>query len=125
MIDGIIRAFHGGGLFMWPIAVVGMFCVGIMIERIYVLYFKVREDKDTILNGLNKHIFRGDMHGAIRFLDAQRPGPLTRTARTSKCKRRWIKRASVRFRSSRPGRATSPCSRTRRRSSACSAPSSV
>lgn len=78
MIDGIIRAFHGGGIFMWPIAVIMMFCIGIMVERIYVLYFKVREDKDTILNGLNKHIFRGDMHGAIRFLDAQRSGPLTR-----------------------------------------------
>jgi biopolymer transport protein ExbB/TolQ len=77
-MDGIVRAFHGGGFWMWPILAIFVICWGITFERVYALYFRTREDKDAILNGLNKHVFRGDIHAAIRFLDAQRPGPLAR-----------------------------------------------
>lgn len=78
MIDSIVRAFHGGGFMMWPILATMVFCIGISFERLYVLYVKTREDKDALLNGLNNHVLRGDIHGAIRFLSAQQPGPLQR-----------------------------------------------
>ena len=78
MIDGIVKAFHGGGIWMYPILFCGIATVTIALERAYVLYMQVREDKDALLRGLQKHVFHGDVHGAIRFIDAQRPGPLAR-----------------------------------------------
>ena len=78
MIDTIVHAFHGGGFWMWFILLTFISSWGITFERTFALYIRVRDDKDVILNGLNKHIFRRDLYGAIRFLDAQRPGPLVR-----------------------------------------------
>ena len=78
MLDGIIKAFQGGGIWMGPILLCLIAVLTIFLERAYVLYLTVREDKDSLLRGLQKHVFHGDIHGAIRFIDAQRPGPLSR-----------------------------------------------
>jgi biopolymer transport protein ExbB len=78
MFDSIVRAFHGGGFMMWFIAATCVFALAVSFERFYVLYIVNREDKDALLNGMNNHILRGDIHGAIRFIAAQRPGPLGR-----------------------------------------------
>ena len=78
MFDSIIKPFHEGGFWMYPILGCGIVVLTITFERIYVLYLQVREDKDGLLRGLQKHVFHGDVHGAIRFIDAQRPGPLAR-----------------------------------------------
>jgi biopolymer transport protein ExbB/TolQ len=78
MIDAIVKAFHGGGFWMWPILAVNIFSWIIVFERAYVLYLKNRENKDALLTGLNNFVLKGDLHGGIRFLGAQRPGPLGR-----------------------------------------------
>lgn len=78
MIEGIQKAFHGGGIWMWPIAACFVFALAIMVERFFALYIRVREDRAAILRGLNNHLVRGDLHGGIRFLSAQKPGPLAR-----------------------------------------------
>ena len=78
MLSSLLHAFEGGGFFMWPILITLLFCVAITIERTWKLYFNVRENRDALLKGLNKHLFVGDIHGAVRFLDAQRPGPMSR-----------------------------------------------
>jgi biopolymer transport protein ExbB/TolQ len=78
MFDGIVKAFHEGGFWMYPILGCLIVVLTITLERAYVLYLQVREDKDALLRGLQKHVFHGDVHGAIRFIDAQRPGPLSR-----------------------------------------------
>lgn len=77
-MDGILKAFHGGGFWMFPILAFFIASWGIAIERVYALFIRVHDDRDVILAGLNKHVFRRDIYGAIRFLDAQRPGPLVR-----------------------------------------------
>ena len=78
MFDSIVRAFHGGGFMMWPILIVLVFGIIVFFERFYVLFIKNREDKNALLTGLNNYVMKGDHHGAIRFLDAQRPGPISR-----------------------------------------------
>lgn len=68
---------HGG----WPLGVVWMmaaFSMIIIAERIIVLYLISLENKDGLLRGLQGHILKGDVPAAIRFIDAQRSGPLSR-----------------------------------------------
>lgn len=68
---------HGG----WPLIVVAaIFMVAsvIIAERIIALYLLSFENKDGLLRGLQGHILKGDVPAAIRFIDAQRSGPLTR-----------------------------------------------
>lgn len=78
MFEAIIRHYQEGGFWMHPIMLCMIAMVTITLERIYVLFIQVREDKDALLRGLQKHVFHGDVHGAVRFIDAQRPGPLAR-----------------------------------------------
>ena len=78
MFEAIIRHYQEGGFWMHPIMLCLIAVVTITLERIYVLFIQVREDKDALLRGLQKHVFHGDVHGAVRFIDAQRPGPLAR-----------------------------------------------
>ena len=78
MFDDMIRHYQEGGFWMHPIMLCMIAMVTITLERIYVLFIQVREDKDALLRGLQKHVFHGDVHGAVRFIDAQRPGPLAR-----------------------------------------------
>lgn len=78
MFDFISHAFRGGGFYMWPILLCGIFAIAIFIERVIYLYLTVSDNKDGILKGMNDHVMRGDLNGAIRYLGAQRPGPLPR-----------------------------------------------
>lgn len=78
MFDGMIKAFHEGGIWMWPILLTNLFCWAITIERAYFLYVVIKEDKDLLLRNLNNQLLKGDFQGAIRTLGTQRPGPLSR-----------------------------------------------
>lgn len=78
MLNDIAKAFHGGGFWMWPILLTNLFCWAITIERAYFLFVVVKEDKDSLLRGLNNQLLRGDYQGAIRMLGTQRSGPLSR-----------------------------------------------
>jgi len=78
MFETIKGAFEGGGVWMYPILLCLIFSATITIERVYVLFFQIKEDKDGLLKGLNKEVMKGDLMAMIRFLDAQPKGPLTR-----------------------------------------------
>ena len=52
--------------------------IALMVERIFVLFFKTRLNKEAVLAGLRERIFRGDVMGGIRFLSDQPQSPLTR-----------------------------------------------
>ena len=78
MFDSIAKAWHGGGWGMYPIAFCMVAALVITVERVIFLYFTVSSQKETVLRELYKYILRGDIGGALRFLDAQRPSPLTK-----------------------------------------------
>jgi biopolymer transport protein ExbB len=78
MIDGIIKMFAGGGTYMWPILACLLLFLAITADRAYYLFFVVAEDKHALLKGLNQHVMKGDLNGAVRFLSSQKQGPLSR-----------------------------------------------
>lgn len=78
MFDTIAEAFRHGGFWMIPIACFQGVSFAIMAERIFVVFFKTRLNREAVLAGLRERIFRGDVMGAIRFLSDQPQSPLTR-----------------------------------------------
>lgn len=78
MFQDIAHAFHAGGWGMWPIAATMVVTIAITIERVIYLFFTISNQKEAVLRELYKYILRGDLGGALRFLDAQKPGPLVK-----------------------------------------------
>jgi biopolymer transport protein ExbB/TolQ len=78
MFETIAEHYREGGFWMIPISVFQGISFAIMVERIYVLFFKTRLNKEAVLAGLRERVFRGDVMGAIRFLSDQPQSPLTR-----------------------------------------------
>lgn len=74
----IAEHYKEGGFWMMPISAFQAASFIIMFERIYVLYFRTRLQKEAVLAGLRDRIFRGDVMGGIRFLSDQPQSPLTR-----------------------------------------------
>jgi len=72
----MFKAFHDGGLGMYPIAVALVFAITIVIERVFVLYFQSSIDKDAFLRGIKKHIYAGDLDKAISYCAGQKRTPL-------------------------------------------------
>ncbi len=78
MFEQLAEHYQEGGFWMYPISVFQGVSFALMIERIFVLFFKTRLNKEAVLAGLRERIFRGDVMGAIRFLSDQPQSPLTR-----------------------------------------------
>lgn len=78
MFETIAESYRNGGPWMYFISVFQAASFAIMAERVYVLFFKTKLNKDAVLAGLRERIFRGDVMGAIRFLSDQPQSPLTR-----------------------------------------------
>ncbi len=78
MISFFQEEYHHGGWPLIPIALLFLVSMAIIAERFIALYILSLENKDGILRGLQGHILRGDIPAAIRFVDAQRSGPLSR-----------------------------------------------
>lgn len=76
-----VAFYKEGGWGMHLISGCAIFGIGIIIERIKVLYVDSSENKHALLTGLNQHIMRGDTQAAIRWLSSQKQGPLTRILR--------------------------------------------
>jgi biopolymer transport protein ExbB len=76
MFGNIAKAFEAGGWGMYPISVALIFLLTIMLDRIWVLYFKANIDKETFLRGLRKHIYAGDLDKAISYSAGQKRTPL-------------------------------------------------
>ena len=73
----LAKAFHDGGFMMYPILVTLVFAIGLIVDRIWMLYFKAALDKHAFLQGLKKHIYAGDLDKAISYTAAQKKTPLT------------------------------------------------
>lgn len=78
MLETVAKFYREGGFWMIPITCFQFASFALMFERIYVLFFKTRLNKEAVLAGLRERIFRGDVMGAIRFLSDQPQSPLTR-----------------------------------------------
>ncbi|HUK65233.1 MAG TPA: MotA/TolQ/ExbB proton channel family protein [Anaeromyxobacteraceae bacterium] len=76
LFGSMFKAFHDGGLGMYPIAVAFVFALTIVIERVLVLYFQSSIDKDVFLRGIKKHIYAGDLDKAISYCAGQKRTPL-------------------------------------------------
>ena len=70
------KAFLDGGFFMYPILFLSIAAIGIIIERIWVLFFKANVNKDDFLANLQKLIFQGNLNNAIIYASG-RSAPMT------------------------------------------------
>jgi biopolymer transport protein ExbB len=78
----IAEHYKEGGFWMMPISAFQVASFAVMLERIYVLYFRTRLNREAVIAGVRERIFRGDVMGAIRFLSDQDQSPLTRVLRS-------------------------------------------
>ncbi len=77
LFGSLAKAYHDGGFGMHPILVSLVFVLGVLLDRIRVLYFAANIDKDAFLRGLKKHIYSGDLDKAISYTASQKKTPLT------------------------------------------------
>ena len=66
-MDALIQSFNDGGLFMYPILIVGLSAVGIVGERAYVLFFKALNRKDEFTREMRKLILSGNFVKAVKL----------------------------------------------------------
>jgi len=74
----LVKFYTEGGWGMHLISACLLASVGIIFERIKVLYGDANENKAALLKGINENVMRGDVQGAIRFVGSQKDGPLAR-----------------------------------------------
>lgn len=86
MIQELLHRFESGGIYMWPILACALVVIAITVDRVYYLYVVVNEDKHALLKGLNQHVMKGDINGAVRFLSSQKQGPLSRILKSGMLK---------------------------------------
>jgi len=76
-MDVLIQHFNEGGLFMWPILLVGIVVLGIVGERAYVLFFKALNRKDEFTREMRKLILSGNFVKAVKLANTEN-SPLSR-----------------------------------------------
>ena len=67
MFEFIGKAFDLGGVNMYVILVTFVFMLGVLVERIVVLYFQSNVDKEGFTKVLTKNILNGDLRGALKL----------------------------------------------------------
>jgi biopolymer transport protein ExbB/TolQ len=77
MFGTLAKHYVEGGWMMHPILASLVVVVGLVLDRIWVLYGKASLDKEAFLRGLKKHIYAGDLDKAISFTAQQKKTPLT------------------------------------------------
>jgi biopolymer transport protein ExbB len=76
LFGSMFKAFDAGGVGMYPISVALIFALAIVVERVYVLYFRSSVDKEAFLKGLRRHVYAGDLDKAISYCAGQKKTPL-------------------------------------------------
>ncbi len=76
LFGSMFKAFDAGGVGMYPISVALIFALAIVVERVYVLYFRSSVDKEAFLKGLRRHVYAGDLDKAISYCAGQKRTPL-------------------------------------------------
>ncbi|RMG61605.1 MAG: MotA/TolQ/ExbB proton channel family protein [Deltaproteobacteria bacterium] len=69
MLNMIIKFFHDGGVFMYPITVILAFVVAVVVERIYFLSFKSNLDAAKLFSEIRKYVKDGDVEAAAKLLN--------------------------------------------------------
>jgi biopolymer transport protein ExbB/TolQ len=77
LFGSIAKTFEAGGPGMYPIAVTLIFALTIIVDRIWVLYFRASIDKDAFMRGLKKLVYAGELDKAISYVAGQKKTPLT------------------------------------------------
>lgn len=67
MFEFIGTAFDKGGPNMYVILITFVFLLGVLVERIIVLYFQSNVDKEGFTKVLTKNILNGDLRGALKL----------------------------------------------------------
>lgn len=74
-MEFLLRAFKDGGFMMYPILALGLFMVGITLERFFTLYLRSNLNKDKFFSSLTAHLLKGDFEGMVKVCD-RNPSPL-------------------------------------------------
>lgn len=80
MMDWIQTLEHhwsGGGIWMYPIALCGLFAVTISIERIINLWFRSAINKESFIAQITTLIVAGNLDKTIKYVTGQNPTPMT------------------------------------------------
>jgi biopolymer transport protein ExbB/TolQ len=67
MFEFIGTAFDKGGINMFVILITFVFMLGVLVERIVVLYFQSNVDKEGFTKVLTRHILGGDLRNALKL----------------------------------------------------------
>lgn len=66
-MDVVIQHFNEGGIFMWPILVLGLITIAIVVERANVLFLKATNRKDEFTREMRKLILGGNFVKAVKL----------------------------------------------------------
>lgn len=76
-LTGIAKSFDDGGVWMYPILIVGIAVLLIAFERTYLLYFKTSSRREQFLANLRQHIMSRNLDKAVQYVNHD-PTPLGR-----------------------------------------------
>lgn len=76
-LTGIAKSFDDGGVWMYPILVVGIAVILISLNRAYLLYIKTSSRREQFLANLRQHIMSRNLDKAVQFVSHD-PTPLGR-----------------------------------------------
>jgi biopolymer transport protein ExbB len=76
----MLSAFHEGGIMMYVILLLGIAALGLIAERVHVLYFRSSLNKEYFFKSLTAHLLNGDLEGMIQVCD-QNPTPLSKVVK--------------------------------------------
>lgn len=68
MLSWIAKVFREGDIGMYPIAVVGVFAIVVMVDRIRYLFFTANFDKDGFVQGMKKYILQGNLQRSLTYV---------------------------------------------------------
>ena len=83
LLESISHSWNEGGWPMYPIAIVFLFGVGIIVERVAVLFFTASMNKEGLIRGVKKHLVNGDIDAAINYVAGQKPAPITNLVKSA------------------------------------------
>lgn len=78
---GLIHDFHEGGIFMYPILVLGIISGAIAVDRWRALYRTMPMNKEHFFKSLTSYLFKNDLQGMILVCD-QNPTPLSKVVKS-------------------------------------------
>ena len=80
-MESIAKAFQDGGGFMYAIAAVSVFGIGIIIERFIFLFFRYNINATAFMAQIQKLVMAGNIERAIRLCNAAPSAALPRVVK--------------------------------------------